>query len=179
MRTYTGIVTGQEIGKNLDGENDVRIIQVEVTEPDDVQTIQQISVSGDDISPVNGDTVVIIEVSEAYKIVIGSQDKISPTVLDGERKIYSQADGSIKSYIYCKADGVLELNGNADFAVRFSELETAFNTLKDDFNSFVTTKYNTHVHPTAPVGPTTPPSLVGTSSTADVSGAKIETIKVP
>ena len=80
-----------------------------------------------------------------------------------------------------KSDGVIEINGNADFAVAFTDLKTAFDQLKTDFNTFVTTIYNLHVHPGVTAGPasTGVAPLVGTGSTADMSGAKVDTVKIP
>jgi hypothetical protein len=66
------------------------------------------------------------------------------------------------------------MNGDTDFAVRYSELESAFNQLKQDLNAFILV-YNTHSH-SAFGGP---PSATGLDSAADISGAKIEEIKVP
>lgn len=40
------------------------------------------------------------------------------------------------------------------------------NQLRTDFNTFVTTIYNTHNHATAPLGPVSVPSVVGTGTTA-------------
>jgi hypothetical protein len=51
---------------------------------------------------------------------------------------------------------------------RFEELETGFNQLKSDFNSFLT-----HVHG----GPGTPPAPPVLPSTASISGAKINEVK--
>ncbi len=169
MRTYTGIVKGQEIKKNLDGDQNVRILQVEITEPDDVQTIQQFTWPGDDNAPVDGDTVVILEISPAYKVVIGIQDQIDPEVDSGERKLYSQALGAIKAFIFLKKDGNMELNGTGDFAVRFNQLKIGFDKLKTDFNLFLL-----HVHGAAGTPPV-PPAI---PSTASVDSAKINDIEV-
>ena len=65
-----------------------------------------------------------------------------------------------------------------DFMVRFNELKSGFDELKQDFNDLVTA-YNTHTHPTAPTGPISTPSSPGTASTATVDDAKIEEIEVP
>jgi hypothetical protein len=172
MRTYTGIVKGQAIEKNLDGEQNVRMLQVEITEPDDVQGVQQITWPGDDNAPVEGDTVVILEISETYKVVIGVQDQIEPAVESGERKLYSQDGGAIKSFLYFKKDGQMILNGTGDNAVRFSALETAFNDLLNKWNTFA----NAYV-PGGPSAVGSPPSA--SASSADISTAKINTIEVP
>jgi hypothetical protein len=66
-----------------------------------------------------------------------------------------------------------------DFLARFNELKAGFDQLKADYNSFVTTIYNAHNHPTAPTGPVSTPSTTGTSSTASIDDAKIDEIEVP
>lgn len=75
-----------------------------------------------------------------------------------------------------------EINGNADNAVRYSALETAFNQLKQDYDNLVS-GFNAHVHATAAVGPPVPPTPVppfipASSSTADITGSKIDEVKV-
>ena len=184
MNILTGTVIGQTIEKNRDGENNVRMLQVEITEPNDKQSIEQIAFSGEDNAPVEGDTVAIIEVSESYKIAIGVQDSIDPEVETGERKIYSQDSGGIQAFVYLKNDGQLILNGTGDFAVRYNELKTAFDGLKDDLNSLISS-YNAHIHVTTAtvlvgaIGIISPTTSTGTPSTADMSGSKIDTIEVP
>lgn len=176
MNTYTGIITGQSvIEKNRDGENDVRMLQVEITDENDIQKVQQVTWSGDDNSPVEGDTVVIVEISPAYKIVLGIEDSIDPEVDSGERKLYSQDGGAIQSSIYLKKDGQMLLNGDGDYAVRFNELKTAFDQLKADHDS--------HFHTTtATVGASATPGVispVAAGSTANIDPAKIDSIEVP
>jgi hypothetical protein len=111
-----------------------------------------------------------------------------PTVTDGDNGVISPAvntdrielrtrDGA--GFVSMVDDGTVEINGNADFAVAYTDLKSAFDQLKSDFDTFVTTKYNLHNHPTAPAGPVSIPSVVGAASTADMSGAKLSTIKVP
>jgi hypothetical protein len=69
------------------------------------------------------------------------------------------------------ATGILELNGNADFAVRYNALETAFNQLQADFDA--------HTHLYSP-GPGTPTQTAATvASTADITPAKVDEVKLP
>jgi len=178
MKTYTGKVLSQEIKKNRDGENDVRMLSVEITEPDDIQEIQQIFLSGEDNAPAPGDDVVILEISETYKIVIAIEDGVTPSVEVGERAMYSRDDNVVKAFVYLKNDGQMILNGDGDFAVRYNELETAFEVLRADLNDLVTT-YNSHTHPTAPTGPVSVPSSLGIESFADITPSKIDSIEVP
>jgi len=82
------------------------------------------------------------------------------------------------------ASTVLELNGNADFAVRYNSLKTAFDQLKTDHDNFVTL-FNAHIHiTTATVAATPVPGVIaptvspGLPSTADMAGAKVTTVKI-
>jgi len=51
-------------------------------------------------------------------------------------------------------------------AAMYNDLVTQFNQLRTDFNTFVTTKYNTHKHATAAPGSPSLPDVVGTSTSA-------------
>lgn len=70
-----------------------------------------------------------------------------------------------------------------DYAVRYNELKTAFDKLKEDFNNLVTV-FNSHTQPvsvniTTGIGTASAPVTPGQSSTADMSNAKIEKMEVP
>ena len=94
------------------------------------------------------------------------------------------------SYIKIKKDGTVEMLGDADNMVRYSKLETAFNQLKQDFDTLVST-FNAHIHTPVIVGvsggsgapavgvpgPTPTTATTVSPSTADITGAKIEEIK--
>jgi len=175
----TGVIKGFEIKKNRDGAGDRVILQVEITDSDDVQSVELMAQSGEDNVPPVDSRVLITSVGPAYKIGIAADDGITPSMAEGEKKIYSINSGDIAAFINLLSTGTIEINGNTDFAVRFGALETAFNELKTDFNNFVSTTYNLHNHPTAPTGPISTPSVTGSSSSADISGAKIDEIKVP
>ena len=173
----TGIVTGRELKKNRDSGNDRLLLQVKITDADDIHTVEYMSPPGEDSNPPDGAKVLIIDVGRAYKVAIAADDNVSPSMSEGEKKLYSISDGAIAAFISFLSSGIIEINGNSDFAVRYNELETGFNELKTDFNNFVTT-YNTHSHATAPTGPVSPPSASGSSSTADISAAKVEEVKL-
>lgn len=73
------------------------------------------------------------------------------------------------------------LNSGSDWAVQYTALKSAFDTLKNDFNTFVTTIYNLHVHPGVMAGPasTAVTPTVGTSTTADMSSSKVSDVNLP
>lgn len=93
--------------------------------------------------------------------------------------IKADKDGNIElendagSFLNLTDGTIAELMGNADFAVRYSELETAFNQLKSDFDN------HTHLVPGVTSGSFSATATAPTNSTADISGAKIDEIKVP
>jgi len=70
----------------------------------------------------------------------------------------------------------IELNGNSNYAVKYNELKTAFDQLKSDFDNFVSTIYNLHVHPSPAGGSTGTTPTTGSASTADMSDSKNEKV---
>jgi hypothetical protein len=76
------------------------------------------------------------------------------------------------------------VNDGTDFAVQYTALKSAFDTLKQDLNNLVTA-YNAHIHITTatvgigPPGVIAPTTSTGTPSAADMSSAQIATVKLP
>jgi len=170
-----GIIKSREIKKNKDGEQEKILLQVEISDPDDIQTVELMTTSGDDSNPPDESRVFIVDVGGAYKIAIAVDDLITPSMSPGEKNLYSSENGTIKAFINLLKTGILELNGNTDYAVRYSKLNTAFNQLRNDFNLFLT-----HVHSGGfgggATGPATPPF---SPSTASIAAAKVEEVKLP
>ena len=164
MDIKVGTFKGREIRKNRNGGNDVLLLQVEVSDADDVQTVELVTHAGDESSPPDGSTVMLLQIGPAWVVAVSADDLIPPDIDVGERRVYSQDGGTRKATIYWRADGQLQLNGTGDHAVRFAALEAAFNQLKTDFN-------NHAGHFSGEVVPM--------PSTADISGAKIDNIEVP
>jgi hypothetical protein len=69
----------------------------------------------------NGDDVIIGYINRNQLAEIGGL------------RLYSE-----NGYIYLRQNGNLELLGNSNFAVKYNELETAFNDLKQQWNTFAT-----------------------------------------
>jgi len=180
MKVYTGKVKSSKIETNLDGKKDVRILEIEVTEPDDVQTIQQVLHVGNDNGIVVDSTAIILEISEAFKIAIAFDDGITPEMGEGSKKIYSQENGSIKAFINLFSDGNIDLNGDADNVTAFQDMKDAFDSLKDTVQT-MTTVFNTHKHTGVLAGgaSTGTPASSQTPPTADMTNAKVDTVRVP
>lgn len=148
---------------------------------------------GDDSKPLPGDSDLLVSLeNRGGKAAVGYVDpKNASSVDDGERQIYSRdADGNIKAFIRWLKTGILRLNGTGDFAVRYNELETAFNQLKGDHDSLVsivgtmTVAFNTGWTVVPNDGGGALKAILGSisdpsSSTADITPAKIEEIEVP
>lgn len=165
----TGIVKGYEVKRNRNSSQKVLMLQVEISGPEDVQSVEYMSHAGDDHIPPIGSVVTILTAGTAWKIAIASNDNVDfdDTLKEGDRKLYSKDNAS---FIKILSDGTIELNGNADFAV-------AFNDLKAGFDAFVST-FNSHVH----TGVTTGPGSSGTPavpSTDNIDASKIASVKVP
>ena len=169
--TDIGKVTGYKIGKNRDGDKNRIILQVELIAGEDVRSIELIPGAGVDVNPALGCRVVLSDVSSSYQVTGAVTDDLTPECDPGEKEIYS-TDSPVTqklAKIKLNKDSEIVMNDGADFAVRYSALETAFNQLKMDFDA--------HVHGgvatgSGSTGATTP-------STADITGAKVEDIKVP
>lgn len=179
----TGIVTGFEIAKNRNGANSVVLLQVRISDQNDIQTVELMTPPGDDSIPPIGSRVKIFDAGQAWKIAIADQDSITPTVDAGEKKIYSQSGGSEAAYIYLRSDGVAEVNGNAKSAVSFQDLATAINSLISSIDAAIAGAITGHTHVYAP-GPSPPvptapgvgaaPSVVG-----DISAAEVQEVLLP
>lgn len=131
------------------------------------------SAAGDDAPPLPLDRVVLVRRSESGAwVVVGSIDpKYIPKATPGERRLYGRDTLGVEaSFIWLKGSGVLELNGNADNAVRFAALKAKLDTLEAQLKA--------HVHP----GVTGGSSSTGASVTdfdTDIAAAKVDTVKLP
>lgn len=72
------------------------------------------------------------------------------------------------------------IQAGADYAVQYTAMKSAFDTLKSELNALVTV-YNTHVHPGVLAGAasTAVTPAVGTPPAADMSGAQISDVRLP
>ena len=82
------------------------------------------------------------------------------------------------AFINILNSGIIEINGNTDFAVRFNALETGFNLLRTELNTALTI-LNAHVHTLAGAGTTDPMATPTVLATAEISAAKVNEVKLP
>jgi hypothetical protein len=132
----------------------------------DVQTSRQINSYGIDSNPIKDMIAIHADTGiRGESIIIGYVGKQHIAKI-GETRLYSTDEkGNLKATVHLKNDDTLELMGDDNFAVKYNQLEIAFNELK--------LKFNTHFHP-ASSGTTSP---TASQSTADISQAKNPKIK--
>lgn len=99
--------------------------------------------------------------------------------------VYLKEDNSIEiesasgANIKLTASGDIELNGSSDFVTAFTDMKTAFDQMRTELNALIT-QYNLHTHAASGDASFTLKTVAqGTPATADMSGAKVDTVKVP
>lgn len=104
-------------------------------------------------------------------------------VLKTEQHLIEINDATSKINILSGGD--INLNGDTDSAVAFTDMQTAFDLLKQELNNFIIA-YNLHIHvTTATIGGSPTPGVLSptvaqaVSATADMSGAQVPTVKLP
>lgn len=118
-----GRVTGYEVGLNKEGEEDALLLQVEMTESGDVQTVELYGSGGRDYNPPIDSTVIVLPIADAMQIAIAVNDGIKPESEPGEVEIYSvdEYGGSKKACVKCFVDGILKLNTGGPAAARVGD----------------------------------------------------------
>jgi hypothetical protein len=159
-----GIVKGFKITKNRDGTQDKLLLQVEII-PGDVRTVEFMGEAGNDTNPAIGSRVIVITPAKGYQIAISSTDDLTPEVDSGEKELYS-TDGSSKlAKLKLNLDSEIELNGNADYAVSYNDLNTILTQLVNNINTIFVTAADGAVY--------------GGGLTIDLSSAKVDKVRLP
>jgi len=169
------------------------ILKVEVDYKNNKQ-IELYSGPGDCSRPLPEDKVLIIEkegTGEYAGIAILNEDQSED---EGEKKLFSRdANGNIKTSVYFKKDGKLiidcdsdieiksdskiKMMNGSDFAVRYLELKTQLDQLKQDLNTFISV-FNNHTQSVSG-GTANAPATPGITSSVDFSNCKVTDINVP
>lgn len=159
--TRIGTVTGRTVTRNRDSATDRLMLQVQLTNADDIQTVEYVPMPGTDANPINGTRVYIFEVSASYKIAIGAVPTVTPSSDTGENFLLSTDDsGVVQALIKLLKTGIIEINGNADFAIRFNALDTALQSMLTALNADI--------------------AVAGGAgnTTLDISAAKVDEVKL-
>lgn len=125
----------------------------------------------------DGNVVAQIRLFQDGEIFIENSELQFDMAADG--RVFIENDGGARIELNTSGD-VIHNNGGKS-AVRYQELKTAFDQLKADFDNFVTTIYNLHVHTgvTAGTASSAVTTITGTPSTADMTAAESPTVEVP
>jgi hypothetical protein len=101
----------------------------------DIQTPYQSAPFGIDSNPIKGMKAVYSATSEAGKnVIIGylNENQLSDT---GETRIYSvDENGGLKTYIWVKKDGTIEIGDNSSFATKYTELKSGLDAMVNIIN---------------------------------------------
>jgi phage gp45-like len=100
-----GRIIGSEVATNRDSDEPVRLLQVELTALDDVQSVELFTQAGDDNNPPDDAMCMVLTVSDALKIIVAVSDGLEPEVERGERELYSQENGEKKARFKLQKDG--------------------------------------------------------------------------
>lgn len=155
-----GEAKSSEIAKNKDGDLRVRLLQVEISDPDDLQTVQLMTAGGEDFVPPDGSIVVLVKAGDAWQLAVAVDDNVEPAsdLEKGERELYASDGGVRKVKLRLKKDGAARIsndNGSVELAVdgTITLNEGTEPVIKGD--AFADT-HAAHTHPTA-FGPSGPP----------------------
>lgn len=149
----------------------------------DVQEKFEASPYGFDSVPVKNTIAIYLPTNEVgNEIIVGYINKNKVANIGENRLFSTDENGTEKTYIYLKNDGVIELGGNSDNAVRYSKLKKGFDELKNDLIE-LQNKWNAFASAYVPGSPTTvglPPTLATqtvVNSTASIDSSKIDNVK--
>ncbi|MGD9157305.1 MAG: hypothetical protein PVG39_02770 [Desulfobacteraceae bacterium] len=159
-----GIIRGYEIRTNKDGPQNKLLLQVEMI-PGDVRTVEFMPQAGEDTNPAIGSRVYVISAAAGYQIAISSTDDLTPEVDSGEKELYSTNGSSKLARLKLNLDSEIELNGNADYAVSWTDLESILQQLVTDINTIFVTAADGAVY--------------GGGLTIDLSAAKVDKVRLP
>lgn len=178
-----GEVIQSAVVPDPDGDGHILTLQVQITDPDDIQDIELMRHAGVDYKPPEDSQVVIVEIHPSYRVAIACDDGIEPEAAEGDYEIYGSDSGAKTSRVKCVYDGQVEVNGTGDWAVRYTELKTAFDQLKTDFDALVGV-FNNHQHAYVGAGTgssdqTTTGAQSGSTSSADMTNSKVDTVELP
>lgn len=147
-----------------------RLVKVRYKGNDDIRDMRDAGPFGIDSNPAKGWIAVYAHTQENGKDVIVGYVNKNALAAVGETRLFStNADGAQQTYIWLKADGTMELGGDADNAIRYTPLSNEMTSLAN----FINTELAKVATGLAGVGGAYTP---GTCS-IDISAAKIDEIK--
>jgi hypothetical protein len=163
---WIGRITGSAVEQNLDADSPGRLMQVELTAPDDIQSIELFTQAGDDNNPPDDVQCIVLEVSPRLKIIVAVSDGLAPECDRGERELYSQADGEKKARTKYQKDGKVIHNQGARLVARKDDETKSNITIDQAFWGWVNAV-------SAALGIPTPPTTLTTKIDEGVDSVRV------
>lgn len=121
MSARVGIVTGRRTEVNREsGGPAVRLLQVQITDHNDVQTVQLVGQAGEEVNPPNGSLVLLLPAGQGFKLAAGTDDGVVPIMDIGGKRLYAvnPTTAEVICDIQLKPDGTaIVANGAASFTM--------------------------------------------------------------
>ena len=189
MSLINRIVNGLEmmLSKALvhtfDDNNDIQLVKLSGLSGEVLDGVERLQNYGLSSVPDSDSEAIVAYLNgkRDHGVVIVCDNGASrPTKLEsGEVVLYSSngqtvlldKDGKL---VLTGADDV-EINGNADYAVAYNDLKSAFDELRNDLNALINL-FNAH---NGHVPPGSAPATGAVPSTADMSGAQVSNVRLP
>jgi phage gp45-like len=142
------------------------MLQVQIADPDDIQSVEYLQAAGQDYNPPPGTAVLIVDLGRAWKVAIAADDAIEPSVSPGEFEIYSHAGGVRQASIKWLLSGIIEAHSvtgvsGLDFVALAQKVLTELQAVQSDFNALKGV-FDAHTHiyspGPSPAAPTAPPA---------------------
>lgn len=84
-----GKVKGSEVIPNRDSIDPTLMLQVEMSEEEDLRSVEQFTQPGVDCNPVQDSLVIVVNAGSAWPIVVAVRDGTIPEMAEGDYQIYS------------------------------------------------------------------------------------------
>lgn len=133
-------------------------------------------------NPASGTKGIRIRIGSIDIIIAALNYGVSLPAQPGESKLYSTDDaGNEKAAVNMKNDGSIEINGSADNAVSFADLELALNNFKSSIDTSIASAITGHTHSGITTGPgvSGPGAGAATPVAVDISASKVDEVKLP
>jgi len=148
--------------------------------------LTEISVLDDESVTVNvNDGKATLTIDLSGNVSLETEGDISAESTGGDVTVTADGDATVTAGGNVSTDATeTALQTGTDWAVQYTALKSAFDTLKTDLNNLITA-YNAHIHITTATigvggpGVIAPTTSAGTPSAADMSSSKITDVRVP
>ncbi len=155
----------------------VRTIKVKRYGKNDIRTPDEASAYGIDSNPVKDMRAIYIQgTDDENDVIIGYINKNQKAKVGEIRLFSTTSTGTEKFYVWLRDSGEIEIGGDTNWGVKYTELKAELDKLKQDHNTLATA-HDTHLHQVLSI-PTTPPTAPSNATNAsDFSKAKNDKIK--